>query len=92
MIKTHLTAILALQLHFLFDMGALCFGLMGSSPKRPCDDLCGVDASLGETRCDTSDFLYRPSDQWRILPCVGRVGRVGRVVFGGGPDIDVALA
>ena len=75
---------LALQLHILFDMGALCFGLMRSSPKRPCDDVCGVDASLCETRGDTPDFLYRPSDQWRILPYVGRVGGVGRIVFGGG--------
>ena len=76
--KNDMAALLALQLHFLFDMGLLCCGLMCSSPERPGDDVCGFDASLGETRGDTSDFLYRPSDQWRILP------GVERIVFWGG--------
>jgi hypothetical protein len=37
--------------------------LMGSSPKGPCDDVSGLDASLREADGDTADFLNRPSDQ-----------------------------
>ena len=58
---------LALQLHFLSlpDVRALGCGLVGASPERPGDDVCGLDASLCEPDGDTSDFLYRPADQWR---------------------------
>jgi hypothetical protein len=43
-------------------MGALGFGLMGSSPERPCDDVSGLDAPSGKAYCDASDFLDRPAD------------------------------
>lgn len=52
-------------------------GLMCSSPQRPCDDVCGMDAPSGEARCDTADFLDRPADQRRFL------GIIRRIVFGG---------
>ena len=58
---------LALQLHFSFEMGAACFGLMGASPERPCDDVGGLDAPLGEPDGDAADFLDRPADQERCF-------------------------
>jgi hypothetical protein len=64
-------------------MGALSFGLMGSPPERPCDDVCGLDAPPGQAYCDTADFLDRPADQREV----GYIIRV-RIVFGG----DAVLA
>ena len=64
-------------------MGALGFGLMGSSPERPCDDVSGLDTPSRKAYCDTADFLDRPADQREA----GRSIRL-RIVFGGG----VALA
>jgi hypothetical protein len=52
-------------LQFLIDMGLSGDGLMGSSPKGPCDDMSGLDASLREADGDAADFLNRPSDQRR---------------------------
>jgi hypothetical protein len=37
---------LTLQLHSLFQMGALCGGLMGASPQRPGDDMSRLNAPL----------------------------------------------
>ena len=64
-------------------MSALGFGLVGSSPERPCDDVSGLDAPSGKAYCDTADFLDRPADQREA----GRIIRL-RIVFGG----DTALA
>ena len=58
-------ASLALQLHSPFEMGAARFGLMGSSPERPCDDVRGLDAPLCKLDDDAADFLDRPADQER---------------------------
>ena len=48
---------LTLQLQFLLqpEMGELCCGLMGSSPKRPGDDMGFGDAPLRELVCDAAD-------------------------------------
>jgi hypothetical protein len=54
---------LALQLHFLFEVRASCFGLVGAPPERPCDDKGGLDAPLRELDGDAADFLNRPADQ-----------------------------
>ena len=59
--------LLALQLRFLFEMGATCFGLVSASPDRPRDDMGGLDAPLRELDRDTTDFLDRPADQERRL-------------------------
>ena len=59
--------LLALQLLFLFEVGAAGFGLVGAAPERPCDDVCGLDAPLCEFEGDATDFLDRPSDQERCL-------------------------
>src|SRR5450759_4533884 len=48
---------LALQLHFPFEMCAARFGLMGSSPERPCDDVRGLDPPLCKLDDDAADFL-----------------------------------
>src|SRR5665647_2039768 len=58
---------LALQLHSPFEMGAARFGLMGSSPERPCDDVRGLDAPLCKLDDDAADFLNRPADQERCF-------------------------
>ncbi|MGA9306496.1 MAG: hypothetical protein WBW31_13920, partial [Candidatus Sulfotelmatobacter sp.] len=64
------------------DVGEASFGLMSSAPKRPGDDACGLDASLGELYSDAADFLDRPADMakasmtsetWRCQPCQERV-------------------
>lgn len=46
---------LALQL--LFEVGALSGGLVGSTPERPCDDVCGLDTLPSESDGDAADFL-----------------------------------
>ena len=60
-------------------MGALGFGLMGSPPERPCDDVSGLDTPSGKAYCDAADFLDRPADQ----RAVDRIIRL-RIIFGGG--------
>src|SRR5450830_200420 len=75
--------VLALQLHSPFEMGAARFGLMGSSPERPCDDVRGLDAPLCKLDDDAADFLDRPADQER------RFVRRRSIIFLGG---DVILA
>src|SRR5271169_4601276 len=77
------TVMLALQLRFVFEVCAACFGLVSSSPERPCDDVRGLDAPLCELDDDAADFLDRPTDQERC------VVRRRSVVFLGG---DVILA
>jgi hypothetical protein len=74
---------LTLQLHSPFEMGAARFGLMGSSPERPCDDVRGLDAPLCKLDDDAADFLDRPADQER------RFVRRRSIIFLGG---DVILA
>jgi hypothetical protein len=54
---------LTLQLHCLFEVRASCFGLVGTPPERPCDDMGGLDAPLRELDGDAADFLNRPADQ-----------------------------
>jgi hypothetical protein len=78
---------LALQLHIPFDVSFSSNGLMCASPNGPCNDVSGVDPSLGKADGDAADFLDRPADQWRCGLVVFEV--VFRCfVFGGG----VALA
>ncbi len=48
---------LALQLRFRFDMRTSGFGLMGSSPERPCDDARGLNPSSRKPDGDAADFL-----------------------------------
>src|ERR1019366_8461669 len=74
---------LALQLHSPFEMGAARFGLMGSSPERPCDDVRGLDAPLCKLDDDAADFLDRPADQER------RFVRRRSIIFLGGDVILV---
>jgi hypothetical protein len=62
------TFVLALQLHFLFElcaaeMGKACFGLVGAAPERPSNDTGGFDTPLGELDGDAADFLGRPANQ-----------------------------
>ena len=74
---------LALPLHIPFDVSFSSNGLMCASPNGPCNDVSGVDPSLGKADGDAADFLDRPADQWRwgfaIFDVVFR-----RFVFGGG--------
>ena len=49
---------------------------MRSSPERPCDDVSGLDAALGEADRDAADLLDRPADQGNL--------RALRLLFGGG--------
>ena len=66
---------LALQLQFSPEMSFARIGLMGSAPRRPCEDTGVRDAPLGKLRGDTADFLDRPADQER------RFGRDRSFVF-----------
>jgi len=68
-------AVLALQLQFSPEMSFARIGLMGSAPRRPCEDIGLWDAPLGKLRGDTADFLDRPADQER------RFGRDRSFVF-----------
>src|SRR6516164_271223 len=69
------TSVLALQLQCLPEMSFARIGLMGSAPRRPCEDIGVRDAPLGKLRGDTADFLDRPADQER------RFGRDRSFVF-----------
>ena len=66
---------LTLQLQFSPEMSFARIGLMGSAPRRPCEDIGVRDAPLGKLRGDTADFLDRPADQER------RFGRDRSFVF-----------
>jgi hypothetical protein len=46
-------------------MGTTSFGLVGAPPQRPCDDVSGLDAPVGELDGNAADFLDRPADQTR---------------------------
>jgi len=72
---------LTLQLLSQFYVGSAGFGLMGTSPDGPCDDVGGPDASLRKTNSDTPDFLNRPSDQELGGPCIPRFFFLGVVLF-----------
>jgi hypothetical protein len=76
-------SLLALQLQILFDVSFSRDGLMCASPNGPCNDVSGVDPTLGKADSDAPDFLDRPADQWRwglaVFDVVFR-----RFVFGGG--------
>jgi hypothetical protein len=54
---------LALQLRFLFQMGAFSGGLVGASPERPSDDKGRLDALLREARGNAANLLDRPMDE-----------------------------
>ena len=73
-------AALALQLHFLFEVCAPRFGLVGAPPERPCDDVGGLDAPLCELDGDAADFLDRPADQECLVRRRGSVF-LGAVTF-----------
>ncbi|HZW48481.1 MAG TPA: hypothetical protein VFF61_13225, partial [Microvirga sp.] len=49
---------LALQLRSSFDVGFSGFGLMGSSPERPGDNVSRPDAALGKPHRHAPDLLY----------------------------------
>ena len=72
--------LLALQLHFLFEVCAPRFGLVGAPPERPCDDVGGLDAPLCELDGDAADFLDRPADQECLVRRRGSVF-LGAVTF-----------
>ena len=48
-------------------MAALCDGLVRASPERPCDDVGGLDAALGQAGGDAAEFLDGPADEVRRL-------------------------
>src|SRR5262249_1340363 len=48
---------LALQLRFLLEMSSTRIGLMSPTPRRPCEDVCVRDASLGKLYGDVPDLL-----------------------------------
>jgi hypothetical protein len=58
-------AALALQLQWQARLyvSSSSFGLMGSSPQRPGDDVGGFDLLLSQPIGDAPDFLDRPADQ-----------------------------
>ena len=49
--------LLALQLPFCFEVRALSNLLVGSTPERPCDDVCGLNPLSSESDGDAADFL-----------------------------------
>ena len=51
----------------------MCSGLVGPSPERPGDDVGRLDALLGETDGDATEFLDRPADEVWCL----RASRIG---------------
>ena len=64
---------------------------MCPAPKRPGDDVCGLDAALGQAGGNASEFLDRPADEvWRAWIRGARVwgvrvlGRRGGVFCGAG--------
>ena len=72
---------LALRLHFLLHVAALCDGLVRPSPERPCDDVGRWDASLCKSAGNAAAFLDRPADKaWRAWVR----GRRGSVFCGAG--------
>ena len=83
-------SLLALQLHF--DMSALCFCLMCSSPERPSDDELWSDAFARKARRDTADFLHRPADQRSCDFTAGFVAALSRILFGGDRLVASATA
>ena len=54
---------LALQLPSVFQVRALCGGLMGAPPERPSNDMGRLDAPLRKPCDDAADFLRRPVDE-----------------------------
>jgi hypothetical protein len=54
---------LALQLHSVFQVRALCGGLMSPPPERPGNDMGRLDAPLRKPCGDAADFLRRPADE-----------------------------
>ena len=65
-------------------MAALCDGLMRASPKRPCDDVGGLDATLGQAGGDAAEFLDRPADEGRRVRGRRVLGRRKGVFCGAG--------
>ena len=64
--KLSTTVGLTLQLRFAcevctLEMGTTSIGLVGAPPQRPCDDVSGLDAPVGELDGDAADFLDRPA-------------------------------
>jgi hypothetical protein len=49
-------------------MRFLCYGLMSTPPKRPRDDIGGLNALSRETLSYAADFLDRPRDE---IGCFG---------------------
>ena len=66
---------LALQLHSMFQVRALCGGLMGPPPERPSNDMGRFDAPLRQPCGDAADFLCRPVDEgWLRFRIIDRGG------------------
>lgn len=49
---------------------------MRASPTRSCDDVGGLDTTLGKLVGDTSDFLDGPADQILMVRILGLFGGV----------------
>src|SRR3954452_22942385 len=60
---------------------------MGAAPQGPCDDGGGFDVALRQACDNTTDFVHRPADQYRLLRLIRRLlwgsGRVGLAADGG---------
>ena len=61
---------LALQLHSVFQVRALCGGLMGPPPERPGNDMGRLDTPLRKLRGNATDFLRRPVDEGWFCFCI----------------------
>jgi hypothetical protein len=56
-LKALMLASLALQLPFCFEVRALSGSLVSSAPRRPCDDVCGLNTVTSESDGNAADFL-----------------------------------
>jgi hypothetical protein len=52
-------------------MSLLSDGLMGAPPKRPCNNVGGVDTFSREAMCYAPDLLDRPADEAERLVFLG---------------------
>src|SRR4051794_36394055 len=81
------TVVLALQLHSMFQVRALCGGLMGPPPERPGNDMGRLNAPLRQPCGDAADFLRRPADEgwlcFRIIIGGGFLGGLPVAIWGG---------
>src|SRR3954453_2632881 len=70
---------LALQLHSVFQVRALCSGLMGPPPERPSNDMGRLNAPLRKPCGDAANFLRRSVDEgWLCFRIIDGGGFLGR--------------